>query len=316
MSNITDVSRRTLEDYLSAQDTRNTSGSLGKTEFMSLLVAQLANQDPLEPAKDTEFIAQLAQFSTLEQMQLLTQSYSNTQASSMVGKYIEGYYRVTLPGVDANGNAEYREEKVQIAGLVSGIKMKNGVAELQIQGLKDYTVKLEDVQYIVDAESIDGLSFNSSVLESSALIGKYVKATFPGYAKNEDGTDNEDVVEEKNAAGYVDRISVENSKIYAHIGDTKFDVRYIYDIALGAPATAETDAANVQSSAYGYAADYAAQTDYASALAQAAADLASLPQSGTDYASYASILQSVTSQLSWIIQNLGMYAYNDDMSVG
>ena len=48
---------------------RAVGGELGKDEFLQLLVCQMKNQDPLEPEKDTQFIAQLAQFSALEQMQ-------------------------------------------------------------------------------------------------------------------------------------------------------------------------------------------------------------------------------------------------------
>ena len=58
------------------------SKTMGQTEFLSLLVTQMRNQDPLKPVSDTEFIAQMAQFTSLEQtkemgsdVQELRQSY-------------------------------------------------------------------------------------------------------------------------------------------------------------------------------------------------------------------------------------------------
>ena len=44
------------------------NGKIGQTEFLSLLVAQLQNQDPLNPMDSANFSAQLAQFSSLEQL--------------------------------------------------------------------------------------------------------------------------------------------------------------------------------------------------------------------------------------------------------
>jgi flagellar basal-body rod modification protein FlgD len=246
MSNInTDYSRRTLEEYQNATSARNT-GELGKSDFLNLLVAQLANQNPLEPAKDTEFIAQLATFSTLEQMQTLTQSYANTQASSMVGKYIEGYYTASYVGTDAEGNPEVREQKTAIAGLVDGYVIKSGVAYLQIQGLDSmYSVKMSDVERVVDAESIDGYDFNNSVLQSSNLIGKYVEGTSKVYGQNEDGTTNMDDVREVTAKGFVERIEIDQGVIMAVITvdgkEERLDVRSINYIAPTERASETTD---------------------------------------------------------------------------
>ena len=50
------------------QSTSNRSNGLGREAFLQLLVTQLAHQDPLKPQEDGAFIAQLAQFSSLEQL--------------------------------------------------------------------------------------------------------------------------------------------------------------------------------------------------------------------------------------------------------
>ena len=66
---------------------------LGKDEFLRLLVTQLTYQDPTAPIKDQEFIAQMAQFSSLEQMQNVSRSMqelSNQQSQSLLGKIVVG----------------------------------------------------------------------------------------------------------------------------------------------------------------------------------------------------------------------------------
>jgi flagellar basal-body rod modification protein FlgD len=50
------------------QNTTSRTGGLGREAFLQLLVTQLAHQDPMQPQSDSEFIAQLAQFSSLEQL--------------------------------------------------------------------------------------------------------------------------------------------------------------------------------------------------------------------------------------------------------
>ena len=72
------------------------SEGLGKDEFMKILITQLTHQDPTEPMKDTEFIAQMAQFSTLEQITNMTQDFgklagilSTSQALGLLGRTVE-----------------------------------------------------------------------------------------------------------------------------------------------------------------------------------------------------------------------------------
>ena len=76
---------------------------MGKEDFLKLMLAQLQNQDPLSPMEGTEFAAQLAQFTSLEQLMnlndsmdvsinanyLLSQSINNTLAATLIGKEVK-----------------------------------------------------------------------------------------------------------------------------------------------------------------------------------------------------------------------------------
>lgn len=66
----------------------NTKNGLGKDDFLKLLMTQMENQDPTKPMDDTATIAQLAQFSSLEQMHNINTANLATQANSMIGKNI------------------------------------------------------------------------------------------------------------------------------------------------------------------------------------------------------------------------------------
>jgi len=87
---------------------------LGKEDFLQMLVTQLKYQDPLDPMDNTAFAAQLAEFSTLEQMQnmnatlqstmALTQSLNNTLVTELIGRTIKalgnGVYLSSVGDVD------------------------------------------------------------------------------------------------------------------------------------------------------------------------------------------------------------------------
>lgn len=85
-------------DQYQIKDREVKSNDLGKNEFLELLVTQLNNQNPLEPQENGEFIAQLAQFSTVEGVEKLNssmetmlsgyQSSQALQASSLVGRKV------------------------------------------------------------------------------------------------------------------------------------------------------------------------------------------------------------------------------------
>lgn len=73
------------------------SSDLGQVDFMKLIIAQMRNQNPLEPQKDSDFMAQMAQFEALNQMKIVADSMKVLQgvqelnsAAAMIGKTITG----------------------------------------------------------------------------------------------------------------------------------------------------------------------------------------------------------------------------------
>ncbi len=94
--------------------------SLDKEAFLKLLVAQLKNQDPLEPMDDKEFISQIAQFSTLESTQNVYAGVNQLKALSLIGKSI------SATSIYGSGT---------VAGIVDGVRVYNGNAYVIVDGV-------------------------------------------------------------------------------------------------------------------------------------------------------------------------------------
>lgn len=124
MGNVANINNGKIENTsINSKSTRVIgSDSLGKDAFMQLLVTQMKYQDPLNPSSDTDYIAQLASFSQLEQLQNLNATYANTQAVNYVGKTVK------IMTTDAAGNEKY------ITGVVDYTTFSNGTTKVCVGG--------------------------------------------------------------------------------------------------------------------------------------------------------------------------------------
>ncbi|TWT03697.1 flagellar hook assembly protein FlgD [Planomicrobium sp. CPCC 101079] len=120
-----------------------TDNALGKDAFLKILVTQMKNQNPLEPLKDTEFIGQMAQFSSLEQL---------TNLNTSMNQFIGTQSNTSLTDhADLIGNTVYWEQTVDGKlesgeGTVKALSLKNG--ELQVELENDVKVPLGSINRI------------------------------------------------------------------------------------------------------------------------------------------------------------------------
>ena len=120
------------------------SSSLDKQAFLQLLVAQMKYQDPLEPTSNTEYISQLATFSSLEEMQNMRSSMDLQRASSLVGQ--EVYMKTTD---STTGDTDF------VHGIVDYVTYENGKAFLSIGGS---LYPLDDLDSVYNQEYTEAYS--------------------------------------------------------------------------------------------------------------------------------------------------------------
>lgn len=110
----------TTSNPLPDASTRTPVQTLGQEDFLKLLVTQMSQQDPMNPVKDTEFIAQMAQFSALEQSKTMMQDMASLRAGALLGN--------TVTVKDENEALGFR------TGVVEAVLMSNGSPQLLING--------------------------------------------------------------------------------------------------------------------------------------------------------------------------------------
>ncbi|WP_078413272.1 flagellar hook assembly protein FlgD [Priestia abyssalis] len=171
--------------YLSTYQNQGRSvgnSNLGKDEFLKILMTQLQHQDPTNPMEDKDFVAQMATFSTLEQITNMGKAFEDfvqlqKQGSliayqQMIGKEVS----YSVPVVEEDGTTVKKGE-----GIIENIQYIDGEVTFT---LSDGSVVLPENVFEVQTTTDENL-----MMQASQLIGKYITWI------NEDGAEQEAVVQ-------------------------------------------------------------------------------------------------------------------------
>ena len=181
---------------------RGPNQEMGKDQFLQLLIAQLQNQDPTSPQENTEFIAQMAQFSALEAMNNMSDAFLQSQTFSLVGRGIIG--RVfDLEGIPS-----------QIIGVVDSAGTESGKPYVMVGEKKVFA---ENVSQVFDSSIVQGNTAN--LMAGANLVGKFISA--------------QTAVDGQTAAvnGKVDSMIVEDDKFFLMVKGHKIPLNALTVVA-------------------------------------------------------------------------------------
>lgn len=139
---------------LSTEKEKNASG-MDSDAFLTLLVAEMKNQDPLEPTANTEWISQYATFTQVSEIQEIGNDMTSMKAQDLVGEY------VIMKVTNASGNTEY------VSGKVDYVVYENGKAYLSIE---DSLYSIDDLDTVASSEYMDAYDMAKKVADA---IGKW-----------------------------------------------------------------------------------------------------------------------------------------------
>ena len=161
-ANVTDgkITNLTSSTSTSASSKKSgtSTGTLDKEAFLQLLVAQMKYQDPLEPTSNTEYVSQLAQFSSLEEMQNMSSTVDLQRATSLVGQL------VTVTSTDSTTGVE-----TEVTGKVDYVTQSGSTVYLSIN---DNKYKLGTVSKVWDTDYADAYSLAYTWSQAYAELPK------------------------------------------------------------------------------------------------------------------------------------------------
>lgn len=171
-----------VDSYANSSSKTSSKGKndLSKDAFLNLLVTQLQYQDPLNPTEDKDFLAQMAQFSSLEQMQNLNTSNQMTQGYDLIGKV------VTATITDAS-----TLEPKTIQGFAESVILKSGKPYLMVGEQEvelSQIISVTSVDY--DSASITSINkINETLLSIQEQLEKLLEDRNPTDEPTDDETE-------------------------------------------------------------------------------------------------------------------------------
>lgn len=215
ISNILSSAEQAQSNYEKYKDkyVDATNELVNSETFMQLLVAEMTNQDPLEPTSNTEFISQLATFSQMQYARDSSTYAMANYAASLVGKTataskMDGKNLVTKTGVveSVTRNESKKSYMVKIDGESFDLS--------KITAVRD-TVKDDESE---NTGALTGNALGESIARASAMVGMYASVE-----KIEDGITTKD-------SGFIASVKVKDGVITAVINDREYRLTDITEV--------------------------------------------------------------------------------------
>lgn len=171
--NVSDIPQSSMN--WGSHNPRVPNNELDRDAFLQLLIVQLQHQDPLNPMDDRDFIAQMAQFSALEQMVQLNQTFERTQAYGMIGNHVEFSmpHPVTGEWIDDAGQVVAVSRRGNSVSFV--VRLANG-SEIDVPFDAVTEVSRDIITEVILSEIFNHVTGQ----RAQDLVGRYVQAAIPG----------------------------------------------------------------------------------------------------------------------------------------
>ncbi len=202
---------------------------MGMDEFFSLLTAQMTNQDMMNPEGNTEFIAQMAQFSSLQGIKQIQEYQLSSYASTYVGK------DVTIANVTETGELQ------EIKGTVEKVTYFDGKPQVQVKGVKyDLHTVME-----INAPNTAAQTSGNALSQATSYIGKEVTVT--------DATDPDNP---QSVTGIVSGATLKGGMSYIMLGGKEYATSSITEVIDPSISNNPTAAENALRQASSYIGKY------------------------------------------------------------